>query len=64
MYLLLTFSRWFRAIDWIILLNKQMEAPFVPSFNDISDTSNFEDFPEEKISKTCIGVDQMEFNDF
>ncbi|XP_050534999.1 cAMP-dependent protein kinase catalytic subunit alpha-like [Daktulosphaira vitifoliae] len=57
--------RWFRTIDWLMLLNRSIRAPCVPNYSGPSDTSNFEKFSEEKIFGTvCNNKDHGEFSDF
>lgn len=47
-----------------MLFNKQLEAPFIPSFSSPADTKNFEKFSEEKIDRECKDIDQKAFVDF
>lgn len=34
--------QWFQSIDWCALFDKKIIPPFVPTVDDIEDTSNFE----------------------
>jgi len=38
--------KWFSDIDWDQLLKKTIAAPFKPTVNGESDTSNFDDYPD------------------
>lgn len=38
---------WFAAVNWPALLQKQIQAPFVPPVRHPGDTANFEEYPEE-----------------
>lgn len=58
------FFRWFIKLDWIMLYNKNMVAPFIPTYNSPSDTHNFEVYVEEDATVVCAGVDQTYFDDF
>ncbi|KAI7864166.1 camp-dependent protein kinase 9 [Spinellus fusiger] len=39
--------KWFRGVDWIGLLEKNVRAPIVPLYRHPGDTSNFEKYPDE-----------------
>jgi hypothetical protein len=47
-----------------MLYNKNMVAPFIPTYNSPSDTHNFEVYVEEDATVVCAGVDQTYFADF
>lgn len=51
-------------MNWLMLYNKRIETPFVPSFSSPSDTSNFEKFVDEDTSLPCDDVDQSYFTNF
>ncbi|KAG0173595.1 cAMP-dependent protein kinase [Apophysomyces sp. BC1015] len=38
--------KWFRGVDWIGLLDKNVQAPIVPLYQHPGDTSNFEKYPD------------------
>ncbi|KAJ3043967.1 hypothetical protein HDV00_003494 [Rhizophlyctis rosea] len=38
--------KWFRGVDWDLLLRKQVQAPIVPVISGAGDTRNFESYPE------------------
>ncbi|CAO3621657.1 unnamed protein product [Cunninghamella blakesleeana] len=38
--------KWFRGVDWIGLLDKNVRAPIIPPYRHPGDTSNFEKYPE------------------
>ncbi|KAI8641702.1 camp-dependent protein kinase 9 [Parasitella parasitica] len=39
--------KWFRGVDWVGLLKKDVRAPIVPHYPHPGDTSNFEKYPEQ-----------------
>ena len=39
--------RWFADFDWQELLGKKLEAPIIPELSSNTDTSNFEEYPED-----------------
>ncbi|KAI8387511.1 kinase-like domain-containing protein [Blakeslea trispora] len=39
--------KWFRGVDWIGLLDKNVRAPIIPHYPHPGDTSNFEKYPEQ-----------------
>jgi protein kinase A len=42
------FCDWFNGVKWNQILEKKVEAPFIPSLTSVhEDTSNFEKYPEE-----------------
>lgn len=43
--------KWFADMDWVKLLNKELDAPIVPEVAHASDTSNFEDYPDSELEK-------------
>lgn len=50
--------KWFRGVDWVGLLDKNVRAPIIPHYPHPGDTSNFEKYaeiPEEDSS--CNGQD-------
>lgn len=47
-------ARWFANFDWNALETLQMTAPQVPNIKDLSDTSNFDDYPDK--SKRRLSV--------
>merc|ERR1712085_107579 len=38
--------KWFKDIDWNLLLEKKLPPPFKPAVKDKNDTSNFDDYPD------------------
>jgi serine/threonine protein kinase len=40
---------WFDSIDWKAFLNGETIPPFVPTVKDENDTSNFDEYPDERI---------------
>ncbi|ORY04817.1 Pkinase-domain-containing protein [Basidiobolus meristosporus CBS 931.73] len=44
--------KWFRGIDWQIVLERKVPAPIVPLFRYPGDTANFDRYPEEVPDQT------------
>ncbi|SAL98351.1 hypothetical protein [Absidia glauca] len=38
--------KWFRGVDWLGLLEKNVRAPIIPPYHHPGDTSNFEKYPD------------------
>ena len=38
---------WFVDMKWDALIEKKLDAPIKPELSSITDTSNFEEYPEE-----------------
>ncbi|KAL5965700.1 cAMP-dependent protein kinase catalytic subunit alpha, partial [Taenia solium] len=59
---------WFAGIDWVDILDRKVEPPYVPHVKDDSDASLFDDYPEEETADTTATVSKMvyeaEFADF
>ncbi|XP_055535412.1 cAMP-dependent protein kinase catalytic subunit PRKX [Wyeomyia smithii] len=58
--------RWFKHLDWDIVIKRQLKPPLVPKFVNEGDTSNFDDYPETDW-KSARSLDKMEmqlFEDF
>lgn len=55
---------WFRLINWINILNQEIEAPFIPSVAEPGDTSNFDKYAEEKFPNSSKCQYEKEFQDF
>lgn len=51
-------------MDWILLFHKKVDVPFVPSYNGLSDTSNFAKYSNQNVTDVCNDVDQSYFDDF
>lgn len=62
--LYLTIFRWFKSINWLVLINKGMDAPFVPHYISPSDTRNFEYYSDEDTTTVCNDIDQSYFDNF
>lgn len=56
--------KWFSDTNWIDLLRKRSEAPFIPSFEGPDDTSNFDDYEEEAVIISSTEKYPREFSDF
>ena len=41
-------QKWFSGFDWVSLLNRELEPPFVPEVKDPLDSSNFDSYDEEE----------------
>ena len=44
--LTISFSRWFKNVDWEEVYYKQLKPPIVPKVSYDGDTRNFDDYPE------------------
>ncbi|XP_052861134.1 cAMP-dependent protein kinase catalytic subunit PRKX [Anopheles cruzii] len=60
--------RWFKHLDWNVVIRKQLKPPIVPKFaaEGDGDTSNFDDYPETDW-KSARSLDKLEmqlFEDF
>lgn len=42
------YHEWFKSVDWIMILNQQINPPYVPIISDIEDLSNFDRVPMQK----------------
>ena len=40
-------NKWFQGFDWDGLLNKTLQPPLLPSVQNNSDASNFDQFPRD-----------------
>ncbi|XP_058838446.1 cAMP-dependent protein kinase catalytic subunit PRKX [Topomyia yanbarensis] len=58
--------RWFKHLDWDVVIKRQLKPPIVPKFVNEGDTGNFDDYPETDW-KSARSLDKMEmqlFEDF
>jgi protein kinase A len=55
---------WFQAIDWILVYQKKVDAPFIPKILSEGDTSNFDDYEEEELRRHATEKHAKEFADF
>lgn len=55
---------WFQAIDWILVYQKKVDAPFIPKILSEGDTSNFDDYEEEELRRHATEKHAKEFQDF
>ncbi|XP_037069977.1 cAMP-dependent protein kinase catalytic subunit 1 isoform X2 [Pollicipes pollicipes] len=56
--------KWFHSTDWIAVYQKKIEAPFVPKCKGGGDTSNFDDYEEERLHVSSTEKCAKEFADF
>lgn len=56
--------RWFSTLDWSALLAGKVAAPYVPKIKGEGDTSNFEDYDEQKLKTADKDRFAFEFRDF
>lgn len=54
----------FDDVNWIALYERKVKAPFIPTVRSIMDTSNFDNFKEERIEEWQEDVYSEEFKDF
>uniref|UniRef100_A0A0X3Q197 cAMP-dependent protein kinase n=1 Tax=Schistocephalus solidus TaxID=70667 RepID=A0A0X3Q197_SCHSO len=55
---------WFSSIDWVDIFERKVVPQFVPSVLDATDTSNFDDYPEEILPQAKSMQYEEEFEDF
>ncbi|KAL7056523.1 hypothetical protein AAHC03_020708 [Spirometra sp. Aus1] len=55
---------WFSSIDWVDIFERKVVPQFVPSVLDATDTSNFDDYPEEILPQAKSMQYEIEFADF
>ncbi|XP_037086823.1 cAMP-dependent protein kinase catalytic subunit 1-like isoform X2 [Pollicipes pollicipes] len=56
--------KWFTTTDWIAVYQKKVEAPFIPKCKGPGDTSNFDDYEEERLHVSSTEKCAKEFADF
>ncbi|XP_043223891.1 cAMP-dependent protein kinase catalytic subunit 1 isoform X2 [Amphibalanus amphitrite] len=56
--------KWFATTDWIAVYQKKVEAPFIPKCKGPGDTSNFDDYEEERLHVSSTEKCAKEFADF
>mmetsp|Transcript_54283 Transcript_54283/g.168042 ORF Transcript_54283/g.168042 Transcript_54283/m.168042 type:complete len:327 (+) Transcript_54283:128-1108(+) len=58
--------KWYKGMDWDLLLNRTITPPFVPSVKSCDDTSMFDRYPEsaENSAPTIAAKDQAAFEVF
>ncbi|EDO27982.1 predicted protein, partial [Nematostella vectensis] len=39
--------KWFKVIDWNLVLQRKLKPPINPKISHPGDTRNFDDYPEE-----------------
>ena len=39
------YHEWFKSVDWLMVLNQQINPPYIPVVSDIEDLSNFDRVP-------------------
>lgn len=54
--------RWFKTISWDDLVNKRVEAPFIPQVTNSADTSSFDHYPDSVDIPTRVPSDQDPFS--
>jgi serine/threonine protein kinase len=56
--------KWYGEIDWDRLLNRDIEAPYLPKVKSAIDTSQFDKYPESTCESATVPVDQKPFEGF
>uniref|UniRef100_A0A182P500 AGC-kinase C-terminal domain-containing protein n=1 Tax=Anopheles epiroticus TaxID=199890 RepID=A0A182P500_9DIPT len=61
--------RWFKHLDWNVVIRKQLKPPIVPTYvfsSKEDDTSNFDDYPETdwKSVRSLDKIEMQLFEDF
>ncbi|KAI8063799.1 camp-dependent protein kinase 9 [Gongronella butleri] len=55
--------KWFRGVDWLGLLEKNVRAPIIPAYRHPGDTSNFEKYPETHDSDRHVAPGDDPYHD-
>ncbi|KAH8312362.1 hypothetical protein KR044_010429 [Drosophila immigrans] len=55
---------WFQGVDWFVLLNQEINPPYIPTVSNIEDLSNFENFEPKSKVKSKINRHPDLFNNF
>ncbi|CAG2060696.1 unnamed protein product [Timema podura] len=56
--------KWFKHINWMAILNRRLEPPYIPKLKGINDTSNFDNYEEESFHITSFEEYAKEFANF
>lgn len=56
--------KWFSTTDWIAVYQKKLDAPFLPKCKGPGDSSNFDDYEEERLHVSSTERCAKEFADF
>ena len=58
--------KWYKAVDWDQMYNKELAPPFLPSVKSADDTSMFDNYPEstEASCQPISMADQSHFTGF
>jgi hypothetical protein len=56
--------RWFRPVDWDMILQRRADAPFRPKCSSPGDASNFDTYEEVAIKVSSTPKYIREFEDF
>ncbi|KAL1124158.1 hypothetical protein AAG570_001928 [Ranatra chinensis] len=56
--------KWFRGIQWLSLLNRKLDAPFIPKCKSSGDSSNFEHYEEVPLRISSTDQFAKEFAEF
>jgi protein kinase A len=46
--------RWFAGLDWVRMVNKDIDMPYKPTIRSPSDTSNFSTYPDSDTLSPAI----------
>ena len=56
---------WFKGVDWLIVLHKRIQPPWMPQLKSSSDYSYFDKYPDSKSETKPLNKGEQElFNDF
>jgi protein kinase A len=55
---------WFNGLEWFDIYHKKVEAPFKPTVNGFSDSTNFAKYAEQPLPKAAVELCPQFFADF
>ncbi|MDR3548251.1 MAG: hypothetical protein P4M11_08330 [Candidatus Pacebacteria bacterium] len=57
--------KWFKGVDWQMVLNRKVPAPWRPNIKNETDTHYFDKYPETHDESLSLREDEQDlFNDF
>jgi len=49
---------WFKGVDWVMVLQKKIQPPWVPELNGITDYQYFDEYPDSGSPVVVPSADQ------